>query len=55
MDRQKTAWIIGASSGIGKSLALLLAEKNWQVLSVVVIKVLLMISPNYQITYLPMH
>jgi short-subunit dehydrogenase len=31
MDNPKTAWIIGASSGIGKSLALLLAENNWKV------------------------
>ncbi len=31
MDKQKTAWIIGASSGIGKSLAELLARNGWQV------------------------
>ena len=31
MDNIKTAWIIGASSGIGKSLAILLAENNWKV------------------------
>lgn len=31
MNITKNVWIIGASSGIGKSLSLLLAENNWQV------------------------
>jgi len=31
MDNSKTAWIIGASSGIGKCLAKQLAENNWQI------------------------
>ncbi|MEH6455956.1 MAG: SDR family NAD(P)-dependent oxidoreductase [Cocleimonas sp.] len=31
MNELKTAWIIGASSGIGKSFSELLAKNNWQV------------------------
>ena len=31
MGNNKTVWIIGANSGIGKSLALLLADNDWNV------------------------